>query len=57
MDRYAKSFTVKFKGQVKELTTMVDISYPSDIQSQRFVAIRDTGATNSCITQNIIDKC
>ena len=56
MELKAKSFTTKFNWQVRELTTMVDISYPAEVQSKRFVAIRDTGATGSCITQQIIDE-
>ncbi|HMQ69664.1 MAG TPA: SEC-C metal-binding domain-containing protein [Ignavibacteria bacterium] len=58
-----QSFTTKHTGLVNVLKTEVGISLPSsDIseinscEKHSFIAIWDTGATSSCITQSVVKK-
>jgi len=59
----SQSFTTKYPGLVNVLITDVSISLPSTdiseintIDKHSFIGIWDTGATSSCITQNVVKK-
>lgn len=57
-----QAFTLRFDGRTNQLVTDIGISLPFNPQNQpnpippinTFKAIWDTGATNSCITENVI---
>lgn len=58
-----QSFTTKYTGLVNVLKTDVGISLPSNdiseiksLENHSFIAIWDTGATTTCITQNVVKK-
>lgn len=58
-----QSFTTKYTGLVNVLKTEVGISLPSNdiseikaTENHSYIAIWDTGATSSCITQNVVSK-
>lgn len=58
-----QSFTTKYTGLVNVLKTEVGISLPSNdiseikaTENHSYIAIWVTGATSSCITQNVVSK-
>lgn len=55
-----KAFTIKFKDRTNVLFCDVDVSVSSltiaKPEFTRFTAIWDTGATNTVITKNVVDK-
>jgi len=59
-----QSFTVKYDGQVNTLLTNCDVSkhFIPDLknenhpQIENFIGLWDTGATNSVISKNVVDK-
>lgn len=65
----APSFTVRYNGRANKLTTQTLISKPIDIIAnptvtpeivscaQKYTGIWDTGATNSVISQKVVDEC
>lgn len=60
----ARSFTVVYNGRVNVLKTEVFVAMafdPSQTKTfpttNKFIAIWDTGATNSVITKKIVDEC
>ena len=69
MEVQVRVFTTKYNGLVNVLRTQVHIGpildpnsapkplNPSNCSAKEFTAIWDTGATNSVITQNVINQC
>jgi len=69
MQTQVQAFTVGYTGRVSTLQSEVHIAKainpssfpkpprPKDIAAKEFNAIWDTGATNSVITQKVIDEC
>jgi predicted aspartyl protease len=69
MQTRVQAFTVKYNQRVNVLSSKVHIAEainpsafpkppnPKDIAAKEFTAIWDTGATNSVITQKVIDEC
>lgn len=69
MQTRVQAFTVAYNGKVNVLKSKVHISKafnrssfpkppdPKDVAAIEFTAIWDTGATNSVITQKVIDEC
>lgn len=55
MPNTAKCFTYRFRGFARELRTEVLFSIPDGTKGEKFVAIRDTGATNTCISSRIVE--
>ncbi len=60
----AKSFTTRYTGQSNVLSNNVRVTAAYDPSTsspmptaQEFVAVWDTGATNSVITRNVVDQC
>jgi predicted aspartyl protease len=51
------AFTIKFSQRVRFLATKLGVSEPAadNAQPQKFDAIWDTGATNSVISQKVVD--
>ncbi len=58
-----RSFTISYRGKSNVLHSNVtvqaafDFDSPPDDPPKAFTAIWDTGATNSAVTQNVIDQC
>jgi hypothetical protein len=62
-----KSFTVQYNGRTNKLQveTLVSKHLPPDVanfdleaqRAKKYVAIWDTGATNSVISQRVVDEC
>jgi hypothetical protein len=64
MDKEIRSFTISNQGIVKVIKTGVEISQAFDPQKslvnplvKKFTAIWDTGATNTVISQRVIEEC
>ena len=60
----ARAFNVAYPGRTNALVSEVDISSafepslpPSDSELKKYLAIWDTGATNSVITQKVVQEC
>ncbi len=59
-----KPFTIKYEGIAREIKSEITISKsfnpnnpPTDIIQKSFIAIWDTGATNSVISKRVIEEC
>ncbi len=64
MPQSLPSFTIKYEGIARELTSDIQVDQSCnkndvffDIKAPKFSAIWDTGATQSVITQNVVDTC
>ncbi len=57
MTQNAAAFTARAEGYPKTLVTPCAIAPSGEERFDEFVAIWDTGATNTLITQAVVDRC